>query len=365
MKIKNKKGLSLNKKGFTLIELLVATSIFLVIISASMTVFFNISRIKKYMDLSNLLEAETTLLMERLALEIEQNKIDYSEYYNFFVLQGGLDDNTEFGANFTVYASRFVNPGFVAGSPTVHGQNKAGLAPDDLGAFCFNGSTYTTTCDGVPTLEYTEDYITGTNPYTGQGITNPNDASAVCDSTTEMGTSSLRACSGFATDKHKTQFLFLISPDSLAKTIIGLENWGTPLKKTISMIKMDGSDDDYDGINENWTLQNRFDCNGTTLAKDFKNATGKSFEDVRNCAAPLAPLNLQVLDFYAFIAPIEDPNKAFGEYSQKYQPYITLVIKTTLNDPRINQLPESLRTFTLQRTISIPFTSETESLVIQ
>jgi|GEM_PF-736774 len=376
-----------HKGGFTLIELLIASSILMMIISMSVTIFFNSTRLNTYVELTDTLHFEARYAMEKIVREIQSSTIDYPEYYNYYVLSGSgeqFKSGENLGSNYSVYAKRFYNPGEEAGAVGVQGVNQADLLPravgvNDLGTWCqwgvnsLNGSPYTAPldhsfCNNNPSLEVTEDFATGTNPYTGAVPTLPTQASAICDSTSEMFTHSKRDCSFTNnTDAHETDILFLISPDGETKTIISTEPWGASTVvegNVVTMLKMVGEDTDNDGVRDNWECADPYYCQiggggkpllipgigGNDTLWDLNKT--KIIQSVLFNFAPISPHTLDITDLRFYIAPIEDPLKAYDEFPETIQPYVTVVMTAELNDPRVGELPVTQRSITLQTTVS-------------
>lgn len=372
------------KNAFTLIELLIAASILMVVISMSIRIFFNVTRLNTYVELTSTLQFEARYLMERIVREVQRSTIDYPEYYNYYVLQGSgqqFASGENLGSNYSAYAMRFYNPGMVANPLTIQGANTAdqstpprSLGLNDLGTYCQYGPNpgFVALIDSVscnppagqlPSLEATEDYATGTNPYTSSVFTLPNQASAVCDSTSEMFPYSLRECSFTnPTDMHEVDVLFLISGDGMEKTIIAPEPWENSAGSgtVVSMLKLAGADTDSDGVPNSWACGNEYYCPqldslpeimSGVLADLVANPT-ETLSSLFQEFAPISPYQLDITDLRFYIAPIEDPRKAYDEFAQKIQPYVTILMTATINDPRIGELPESQRSITLQATVS-------------
>ncbi len=387
--IQKKLGHGPSKKAFTLIELLIASSILMMIIAMSLSIFFNITHLNTYIELTDKLQSESRYALEKIVREIQGTTIDYPEYYNYYVLSGSgqqFAPDENIGSNYSVYGARFYNPGEDANNLGAQGLNTGGLDTDDLGTWCqftLSGKVarinepYCQTSPPKPSLEATEDFVTGTNPYTGSTPTLPNQASAICDSTSEMFTNSKRDCSFTnATDAHELDTLFLISGDGTTKTIITREPWGPSSSVTdgyvISMLKMNGMDEDMDGVKEVWTCDERFLCSGNPpeYNQPAKTASGNAIADIttpKNKAylyqnfAPISPYHLNITDLRFYVAPLEDPHKAYDEFPEQIHPYVTIVMTAELIDPRVSELPSSQRSITLQTTVSTSVYGEIES----
>lgn len=415
----------IQKVGFTLLEVLIASSILMVIVTLAVGIFYNITRANTYLELTSILQFESKHIMERMMRAVQSNAIDYSEYYNYYALNNGGEDflpapGPTWGSNHWAYAARFYNPGGVEGTPSLQGLNHSGLAPDDLGAHCEDPTSFSNpyppaddpACDPWPTLEYTEDVATGTNPYGASSFLPYDQASAMCDLTTEMyGIPSIanRAgeCVGMSnTELHEADMLFLISPDGQEKTLFGLEPWtddptipwGSPGfvgGNVLAMLKLTGYDNDNDGAPELWVCHDDYvccqddgaggvDCSQTQVPNlgnppnylsyipyhdDLNpfNTTDpfepSEFSNLLFNFSPVSTLRINITDLRFYISPIEDPIKAFDEPPEQMQPYVTIVMTAELNDPRAEFLPESVRSLTLQTTVGTQFYGEITSYV--
>ncbi|MBT6068843.1 hypothetical protein HOG48_03735 [Candidatus Peregrinibacteria bacterium] len=386
-------------RAFTLIELLVASSILMIIIVLATNIFFNVTNANNYLNLTSTLQFESKHAMERVMRAVQSNAIDYPEYYNYYVINNGGEEfettGDNFGSNYSVYGARFYNPGDIKGNSGSQGVNYSSISEDDLGAFCYNAieakhySVSSEYCDDWPTLEYTEDIATGTNPYETDMFLPPEQASAVCDLTTEMypfvSTQRYGTCSAMSdTEQHEMDMLFLISPDGQTKTIIAREPWAADPSTlwespefeggyVLSMLKMIGENNDGNPINDSWFCHEDFACTNEPSPGDpalpaiddlDPNSENISpLEDLYLDFSPMTPPVISITDLRFYVAPIEDPAKAFDELPQKMQPYVTVIMTAELNDPRADILPESLRSITLQTTISTQYYGEIESYI--
>jgi len=71
-----------NNKGFTLLEMLVVSAIFVMAMTAMVTIFVQTNRVQKRLANSEKLQADTRYVVELMAREIRNNRIDYSFYIN-------------------------------------------------------------------------------------------------------------------------------------------------------------------------------------------------------------------------------------------------------------------------------------------
>ena len=117
---------------------------------------------------------------------------------------------------------------------------------------------------------------------------------------------------------------------------------------------MDGTDTDGDGSVNSWNCASGYSCTGASTelggpaSSDLTNTT----TDTSNFEF-ITPSMLNITSFYVYIAPIEDPYRAFGEdsLSVQIQPQVTIVFTATLSSD-YGTLLGTTPTITLQRTIS-------------
>ena len=141
----------------------------------------------------------------------------------------------------------------------------------------------------------------------------------------------------------------------------------TPAGYALSMLELDGIDTDNDGTNETWRCSAGYSCNGATILGGRKpdgddlTDTGETITTiVQNNAVnsvifdfvPISSYNISITDLRFYIAPIEDPYKAFEEPSERLHPHALIVFTAELIHPRAASLTEGSRTITLFREVS-------------
>ncbi len=68
------------QKGFTLLEMLVVSAIFIMALTAMVSIFVQTSRAQKTLASSEKLQADTRYIVELMAREVRNNRIDYNFY---------------------------------------------------------------------------------------------------------------------------------------------------------------------------------------------------------------------------------------------------------------------------------------------
>ncbi|MBU1446321.1 type II secretion system GspH family protein, partial [Patescibacteria group bacterium] len=69
------------KKGFTLVELLVAVTVFAVFLTSIMTLIVDMYRSSRRINLEEEIYQDMRAMMKQLTYMVEENAIDYEEYY--------------------------------------------------------------------------------------------------------------------------------------------------------------------------------------------------------------------------------------------------------------------------------------------
>ena len=76
---------------------------------------------------------------------------------------------------------------------------------------------------------------------------------------------------------------------------------------------------------------------------------------------PISSYNISITDLRFYIAPIEDPYKAFEEFPERVHPHVFIALNATLTDPRSASLPVSARGITLFREVGTFVREEVKS----
>ena len=376
----------------------------------SIALFLNITRSYRKASLENHLYEETRILMEKIVREVRRGTVDYEEYHNRLVLNG------DHGANYGEYGSKFYHPGY---RPLIHTEpdcTTLGFIWDgtgclhELGAVCNEGGVPAPTCPGSEVLYLDSlDKATGRNPYSGAYAENCDptipgielcsewNATAFCDTAfisygDDMPSPDPRACPADLSTLFPQSQLYLINSGGDLKTILAPEDLGDPdgagpiieHEFALSIVRMEGNDSDQDDINDEWVCGEAFVC---PLASDLPDL--QDLEDPATCAGPpcddsgmnlagtihclhawnfvpITPPTITVKEVTFYVAPLEDPRKAFDEddHAIHQQPHVTIVLTTepsytTYRDLKFD--PGSLPVITLQTTVSSRTYNEVKS----
>ena len=342
-----------SKRAFTLVEVILASSIFAVVGLIAVTVFVNVIRIQQRVNLENAIYEDARFMMERIAREIRRDTVDYEEYYNKLVEQ------QPYGTEYGCYGTRFYNPG---------SEN-----PPNFGAFCNDEITPANPSCVID--KSTLDINTGENPYEGNKFNvplNPKSADAFCDVSYAAASSCGDANEGL---QHE---LYLIDSKGAQKTIFALKNISGTSDRVLAMLRLDGEDYDKDGIIEKWTQcsKNFFCCASgfncpNSLAQVMPSGPEGPLESTRVSNGtdnyigfvPISPsrTNIESVSFY--IAPLEDPRKAFAEDSPdiQQQPHVTVILTVKPAQSVLKNYNGVVPTITLQTTITSRIYNEVKS----
>lgn len=346
------------RKGFTLIEVLIALTIFSAIMMVSVNTFvisFNSTR-RTYTE--NVILEDARFILKRLASMIQENQIDYEEYFSHAVVQSGISSRDRaYGQNHGLYAWQFFDGGRNLGT---------GL-PDGFGSLCQDvGGNYLRyphdDCFTGP-LAVTEDNSTGTHPaQTAERAPNSESdvvfyTNAVCVPVGEgyynfegqlvPGNS----CNGQLTlEKHYRQSeLYLISPDGSSKYMIKQKKI-TGSVVTLSMVKMTETESPDEKIRV-------YECASEYLCSK-RDGYGNSIPGRKIPTyfdfTPITPLRTDIVSVDFIITPLDDPNKAFAEnFSEvRMQPQVTILLTVAPTRETDAIIPREQLEITLQTTVS-------------
>jgi prepilin-type N-terminal cleavage/methylation domain-containing protein len=342
------------KKGFTLVEVIIATSIFSVVSLIGVGIFVNVIRIQRRIYLEDAIYEDGRFMMERLAREIRQNTVDYEEYYNSLV------ENKTYGAGQGCYATRFYNPG--TGGPE---------GDSELGAYCNTPPQTPQLNPGCVVDKNTLDVNTGQNPYTSSSGYDASSANAMCDQHFASGTN----CGTDFTLYDQPQ-LYLVDGAGKQKTIFALKEFNADEEKSLSMIRLEGEDADKDDIVEKWYddiadpiefyCSALYDCNLPETITDLKQTLGiVTGVGLYQGFVPISPMRTNITSLHFYIAPLDDPRKAFAEndltQAIQQQPHVTVVMTLQPAAAELSGFTETPPTITLQNTITSRVFNEVKS----
>lgn len=367
------------KRGFTLVEVLIASTIFTILSIMATQVFVSVVRIQNRIILENQIYEDARFMMEKIAREVRNNTIDYEEYYRENCANdtacNALTNRETFGSLTGCYAQQFYHPGTGGTDPAT-----------GLGALCNDGITPANPSCIVN--KTTLDINSGQNPYTNPFADHgPETASAVCDEWNRPNATLGLPCSD--PSFHERNNLFLINADGSIKTFIGLQKTNDdPVEHAAAMIKMYGTDPDGDGVKNQWYNPTSpvygsysqclpgYDCTNTasttspglrpiyyndprihTLEYSMENISGNDRVFIFRGLVPITPLRTNITSLKFYVAPLEDPRKAFAETDPAQgitqQPHVTIVMTVQPAATELRKfIGEDPPTVTLQSTVA-------------
>lgn len=320
-----------SRRSVTLVELLIAASIFAMLLLSASTIFVNMIRTQKRAAIENYLATEGRFLMERMVREIRKGTPDYEQYYRIKVKGDKIGTEKLYGRSFGSYAFNFFDHG--SDNNTTYADYRYKCQDGSPGPCVSPNNTDTDTLDND----------TGKNP------TSPIDENA------EQSETAFKTGGAPSTADYENPELYLIDSLGKTKTLFSIKNGA------IWMLRLNGKDDDQDGIAENWVCDADFRVINNTPEVECKwtknisnpSETGTKETITEADFVSITPKSIKVTDLHFAIYPAEDPYKAFYE-SKKWrtQPRITIVMTLESKDNTgifgANQPPK----VTVQTTVS-------------
>ncbi len=376
-------------EAFTLVEVLIAATIFTIVSLIAINVFVNVIRIQRRVQLENAIYEDARVMMERISREVRENTVDYEEYYNKalkqelpFASNSTLNGKNPYGWRYGCYAQRFYNPGAASG-------------PYDggFGAYCSVPPLGDPALNPDCIIDKTSlDINTGQNPYEGNiAKSDSTTANAFCDDVFGNSTSNTCGALDTITNRNEQNELYLISADGSQKTFFALKastapelpNWPNG-EHALALLRLSGQDSDHDGVIETWRDDSGTACNAATGNKfccssgfDCKDAdipfSTSSIENTLNYKAsnnyigfiPISPTRTNIVSLKFFVAPLEDPRKAFAEtdptLSIQQQPHVTIVLTVQPSQASLSGYNGDVPSVTIQTTVTSRVYNEVKS----
>lgn len=332
------------RPAFTIMEMMISLSLFAVVASSSVLIMNNVLKSTKKVGAQVYLYNEAQAIMDQLSVAVSKNAIDYEAYYAREVLDEMGWNTLDYG----YYGQTFVDPGTDGPGTTWHD----GSITADYGTYCADGSSvYPDDCpDEIPDTGQL-DLDVGVHTYDASTSAAEAYKNAVCESSS----ASCESLEYYIVD----ELLLVSGPGDervvFVKELNGDENYA------ISKVVLLGTDSDGDGIEDLWECSADYSCmTGSSdeipAAIDLNNG----YDNIN--FRYISPSDIDIEEFYVYLAPIEDPFRAFGEEAEKVQiqPYVTIVLTATLSEDYGDVLGE-VPSITLQRTVSTGVYSEVTS----
>lgn len=369
--------------AFTLVELLIAVSIFATITVLISGLFIDSFRQAQRVTLQSSVYEDARFIMDQITTEIENNIIDYDEYYNQHVVLrsqlAGTNQRPTYGQNFGRYYSAFFNPG---------SDNRLGYdCNDDVDPL--DGIVDRNRVQCTPQRR-TLDRATGQNPFSGKVAIDENIhmENAVCGTlrpvlppaplNNKSALSQGLCLASSAPTQEQVGLLpelYLITKDGSEKTILARERiGGTPIEPvwSLSRVRMEGIDNNNDGISDTFTCTSEYSCGSQEcplseidmepglprMSEDLTPSQQLFVDDCDNADngfvhdfIPISPLRIDVQQLGFIISPLEDPLYAFAEPDMQIQPRVTIVM-TIRPNPEYAHNKNSFEPFTVVKTVT-------------
>lgn len=317
-------------RGFTLVETLVAITVFAVVVGISGKLFFDSFAVERKTEVSRQLYEETRIALERTVKEIRRGTVDYEEYWNWYhcALGGcGVSSATgdaRYGKNYGYYALQMY-------------RDAGGDIPDSL-------TSWDRRDEDVGRND-------GTHPIgDAHGHANCETSNANHPTYIPSDTSAYRQCE-----------LYLISADGTEKTILRVTPFtvGTQTEYRLGMLRLVGRDYGYDGDPVTSDAGQHDGQPDTWVPADgFTDTAGKAmFQSMQ-------PDTFTITRLAFFVAPLEDPRKAFAQFDgvTQVQPHVTIEITARPVTRLVGGIRGATPEITLQTTVAARAQSDVQSL---
>ena len=325
------------KKGFTLVEILVVMAIFSMVSMVAINSFFSTYKVQQRSSSVNALISESRILMDKVAALVEENQIDYEEYFRQCVVlqkcpiynyQHAEFDNAKdtYGERDGLYAWQFFDPG-------INGDGGV----DSFGLLCqkANGDVIDfphADCASGP-LRFSEDINLG-SLFKGNLGANAFSFGGNYSENNFKGTLNTPPAQDYVLDGNAVVVdqLYLKNRESNKKFILGRESTGEDFM--ISLLELDsGAIDTYNYEGRQVELNTRgfvcaegYSCaNDTGLRSDFVDEDPAT---LFTQAKPISPFRLDVTDLQFRIEPLNDPKLNFAQAAnEKIVPSVTITMR--------------------------------------
>ena len=344
------------KKGFTLVEILVVMSIFSLVSMVALNAFFSTYKVQMQSSTTNALISESRVLMDKVTRIVEENKIDYEEYFvqcnvihkcPLINYENPENLASEFGREDGLYTWQFYDPGFRDADLTI--EDSQGLVCEDADNTIIDYPSRD--CASGP-LRFSEDIHIGSfylnngpgNAFSINGFFNKNNP--LGRQAPERAKQYVNANSGSVIVSE----LYLKSLDGNKKTIIGRELNGE--NAMLSVLELIAGVNEMDGENiknsKKFTCAPSYDCeNGDMgLRSDFYDD-----DDLFKQAKPISPFRLNVESLWFQLSPLNDREQNFAANIKVPQTVTISMVLTASTQNNLNLLKKSPFRYVLNKTI--------------
>jgi len=307
------------QKGFTIIELLVVITLFTSVMLITSSLYTRYSTAERKLRTENTLYEETRFALERIVKEFRGGTIDYEEYWN----------QANAGSECILYSSGSL------------------LYQESFGQYaqCYK--------------DYANQFYNIKGINIGQNPINATD---------ENEQESRNAVSRTGSENYNQSELYVINNSGNQKTLLRCNNCDTDPTNSpgkLQILTLNGYDYGYeeegnavnnatknDGIIDTWVCEKDYTC-----SNDLSDGTAENGRKISNNEdgwTDYSPSSLDITDLKFYIAPLEDPYKAYNEDSSKVQmqPHITIMITAQTTKEKLKGILGDPPALTLQTSVS-------------
>lgn len=308
------------KNGFTLVELIITVTIFSIFMLSLVTLTIDLYRNSRRIQLQEQLFQDMRAMMRQVTLLIENNAIDYEEYYRASigdVYLAGLDP-----AGSYIYGD--------------YGRQFYDFGSDGAAGILCNDGTVDLSVDACVIDKTTVD--TNTGQHVGNAFCG-DPAQALC----------------LTSDQ---DVLYLLNEKGDKKQILALEGVertidGTPIETVFSTLWLNGTDTDGDDVVDTWAIAPEFNVIGSNVLDDLSD--GGDETGLYDGFIPISPMRTNITGLKFHIDPLEDPYKAFAETDVTtgtlVQPHVTIIMTAQPSAAELGNYLGPIPTRTLQTTV--------------
>lgn len=316
------------QNGFTLVELIITMTIFSIFMLSLVTLTIDLYRNSRRIQLQEQLFQDMRAMMHQVTLLIEENAIDYEEYYRASVgdveLAGldavGLYTYGDYGRQFYDFGS----------------DGAAGI-------LCNDGSDDLS--DTACVIDKTTvDTNTGQFVDAGGNAAGANAFFGGPDQTVAL-----------TSDQ---DVLYLLNEDGNRKQVLALESVvraidGAPVETVLTTLWLNGTDSDGDDVVDTWVIAPEFNVVLGNVLDDLSDDGDET--GLYDGFIPISPMRTNITGLKFHIDPLEDPYKAFAETDPAtgtlVQPHVTIVMTAQPSAAELRNYLGPIPTRTLQTTV--------------
>lgn len=317
------------QSGFTLVELIITVTIFSIFMLSIVTLTIDLYRNSRRIQLQEQLFQDMRAMMRQVTILIEDNAIDYEEYYRASIgdaYLAGLDAVGDY--TYGDYGRQFYDFG----------------SDGAAGVLCNDGSSDLSAATCVID-KTTVDTNTGQFVDAGGDAAGANAFFGGADQTVIL-TPDQDQLYLLNEKGNKKQVLAL---ESVERTIDGV----AVIETVLSTLWLNGTDGDGDDVTDTWVIAPEFNTASNDALADLIDNGGEA--GLYDGFIPISPMRTNITGLKFHIDPLEDPYKAFAETDPAtgtlVQPHVTIVLTAQPSAAELGNYLGPIPTRTLQTTV--------------